>query len=247
MQHRIIETFDMTQILQPMQAPGDARQEAVAWGPNLTIRFGQASGVKTSDRLNYPFDTNATDGTQNFDGFSMYSFVTDANGQVFYAPSAIASVRTGSWSTSPIWKTGIFSPNDLLSSPTAVAQVTTVTPASVSIGATYTINAIGSGGEIVPISFVATAATAANVAAGLIAAWNASQDYNVLKAIASGTATVVLTARTPGIPFTVTTSAGAGTLTAVTGTANTGFSIADIEVSCPGARILPHNGFVYIP
>lgn len=44
-------------ILMPEQRPGDARQDAVRWGPNLTVLKGTLVGRKTSDNLMYPYSS----------------------------------------------------------------------------------------------------------------------------------------------------------------------------------------------
>jgi len=113
----------------------------------------------------------------------------------------------------------------------AVAQVKTFTPGgTIEVGDIFNLIVVGERGETVTISFAATAATAANVAAGLIAAWNASTNPLCTPVTASGTATVILTADTAGVPFYVTcttTEAGGGaaddqTFTAVATVANSG-------------------------
>lgn len=83
-----------------------------------------------------------------------------------------------------------------------VAQVTTATPANVEIGDTFSLSINGK-----TVSFVATAATAANVTAGLTAAWNASTVPEHAEITASDQTTFVrLTADAPGKPFSVTAS-----------------------------------------
>ena len=85
---------------------------------------------------------------------------------------------------------------------TEIQQVDTFTPADVQIDNIFTLTAIGAGGPA-SVSFTATAATAANVAAGLIAAWNASSDALHTPVTASGTTTVILTADTAGVTYNV--------------------------------------------
>jgi hypothetical protein len=104
----------------------------------------------------------------------------------------------------------------------AVAQVVTVTPATVAAGNVFTL-AIGDNA----VSFTATAGTAANVTAGLAAAIAAAgyAEFGDLE-VTDNAGTLTLAARTAGLPFTVTASAAAGggggspTLTAATTTAN---------------------------
>jgi hypothetical protein len=110
--------FDFSQILQPAQAPGDARQDAVVWGPNLTILAGDTIAIKTADKLAYRAVVGASDGTEAAKGFSMYSFKTDANGKVYFGSGsdvvAVASWPQGPYSTAPYWKEGIFDRSEIL-------------------------------------------------------------------------------------------------------------------------------------
>lgn len=205
-----IEVFDITQILSPMQRPEDARIDAVAWGANLTISKGQAAAVKTSDGLMYPLDTGATNGLQTFKGLAKYTFLTDANGRVFYGPSTAASFRTGPGSTSPIYKSGIFNPQDLITAApgTAVAEVDTMTPTTPTTGDIYSISTPG--GDSIYFT-VGSTQTATATVTGLKAAWAANPVTNAL-ATATGTATLVLTAKTAGVALNLTYSVvGTGT------------------------------------
>jgi hypothetical protein len=89
----------------------------------------------------------------------------------------------------------------------AVAQVNTITPASVTVGNVFTLTINGKS-----LSFTATAATIANVTAGLAAAVAASSiaEFQELDA-ADNTTNLTLTARTPGVPFTQTSNSATGT------------------------------------
>ena len=106
----------------------------------------------------------------------------------------------------------------------AVAQVNTITPASVTVGNIFTVTINGKS-----VSFTATAATVANVTAGLSAACNAST-YPEFTEITFTDATTKInaTADTAGKPFTQTSSAAQGTgsagmsLTTATATASAG-------------------------
>lgn len=106
----------------------------------------------------------------------------------------------------------------------AVAQVNTVTPASVTIGNTFTVTINGKA-----ITVTATAATVANVTALLAAAIAASTipEFQEVTA-ADATTAVTLTANTAGVPFTQTSSSATGSgsaghsLSTSTTTANSG-------------------------
>jgi len=111
----------------------------------------------------------------------------------------------------------------------AVAQVDTFTPANVEVGDIFTLTVTGLDGTSHAINFTATAATVANVTAGLTAAWNAST--NVLctpMTAADGTTEMTLTADTAGDAFSVASTAVNGgaadtqTLTRAATTANAG-------------------------
>lgn len=83
-----------------------------------------------------------------------------------------------------------------------VAQVDYVTPANVEIGDVFTL-----GIDAHSVSFTATAATVADVTAGLVALWNASLSPLLSQITAADETThIKLTADTAGIPFTTTAS-----------------------------------------
>ncbi len=92
----------------------------------------------------------------------------------------------------------------------AVAQVDTFTPTNVEIGDVFTLTSIGWDGVTEVLPFTATAATAANVAAALVALWNASTSTACTGVTATGTVTIILTADTAGVAFTVTATAVQG-------------------------------------
>ncbi len=88
----------------------------------------------------------------------------------------------------------------------AVAQVNTVTPDTVTVGNTFSLVCNGK-----TITFTATAATVANVTAGLVALVNASTIAEFQEVTATDNTTAfTLTARKPGVNFTITSSAATG-------------------------------------
>lgn len=108
---------------------------------------------------------------------------------------------------------------------TAVAQVSTATPANVEVGDIFKL--LVGGVEIA--SFTSAGTTVAGVTAGLTAAWAlSSHPYATAITASDQTTHVRLTANTAGIPFTVTSSTTDGggsntqSLTIATTTANTG-------------------------
>ena len=101
-----------------------------------------------------------------------------------------------------------------------IAQINTITPASVAIGNTFTVTINGKS-----ITFTATATTVANVTAGLAALLAASTIPEFAEITwADITTAVTATCKTPGKMFTQTSSATGGTasLTTATATANSG-------------------------
>jgi hypothetical protein len=105
----------------------------------------------------------------------------------------------------------------------------------------------GDDGSTAVVTFTATATTVANVAAGLVAAWNLSTHRLCTPITASGSTTnVILTADTAGVPFSVagTTTDGGGantqTLTRTATTANVGGSDAGLAGNYY-ANALPSN------
>lgn len=97
-----------------------------------------------------------------------------------------------------------------------IAQLNTITPAAVDIGDSFTITI-----NVKSITFVATAATVANVTAGLVSLLNASLlgEFGEIT-WADATTAITATAKTAGTPFTQTSSSTGGTLTTVVTTAN---------------------------
>ena len=132
---------------------------------------------------------------------------------------------------------------------TAVAQVDTFTPGgTIEVGDIFTLTRTGEDGSTAAVSFTATATTVANVAAGLMAAWNASTNALHTPVTASGGVTaVVLTADTAGVPFIVaatTTNGGAAdtqTLTRAATTANSGPSDYNTAANWSDSAV-PANG-----
>ena len=121
----------------------------------------------------------------------------------------------------------------------AIAQVQTITPASIGIGNTFTVTCNGK-----TMTYTATDTLAATVAAGVVALFTANAqslsipEFNEVSA-AVGSGTVVLTARTPGKPFTITSSASGGTATFVsaTTTASSGPNDANIAANWSGGAL----------
>ena len=242
----LIETFDITQILMPVQHPEDARWDAVTPGPSLTVVRGTFAAQKTSDMKMYALNTGAADGTQLAIGIFMYGFITDANGKIFYGPNAVSSARIGPWSTTPMYITGIFDPNELQTSAAPVAQVLTFTPTTPAVSDVDSLTFNFPSGQTRSVSFTVTTATAAAVSAGLIAAWNNDPILSSL-AVASGTTTVILTSTLAGNSDNITSSVvGTGTLPKVVTTAASGRAITDITGhGLPAARVL-QNGYWYV-
>lgn len=109
------------------------------------------------------------------------------------------------------------------------AQVDDFTPANVEIDDIFILTATGEDGVTAAVSFTATAATVANVTAGLTALWNASTDaLHTGITAADNSSKVTLTADDAGVPFHVTASTTDGggtddqTLTKASATANSG-------------------------
>lgn len=247
----LIESWDQLMILTPVQNPNDARQEAVIWGASLTITAGMAIGMKTADRKAYPFASGASDGTQIFAGFAMYTGRTDANG-LFYKgdTGSTPNYRVTPDRTSPIWQNGVFDPADVTTAATPTANIVTFTPGgTITAGDVNTITYTRPDKTTVVITFTTVTTTATAVSNGLRAAWNANPELALL-ATASGTATFIVTANIAGNDISSnlasTVPGGTGTLTKANSTAAAGRAIADIVTSRPDAITLP-NGYWRLP
>jgi len=104
-------------------------------------------------------------------------------------------------------------------------QVNTVTPANVGVGNSFVLTINGKSE-----TFVATAATVANVTAGLPPLWNGSDEGEMDEATAvDNTTNILITADTPGTPFTQTSSATGGTAALTTSTTTANISPNDIN------------------
>lgn len=98
-----------------------------------------------------------------------------------------------------------------LAAAAVVAQVDKFTPANVEVTDIFTLTATGLDGTTASVSFVATAATVANVTAGLTAAWNASTNaLHTPITAADETTYMTLTADVPGVAFSVAASTADG-------------------------------------
>lgn len=103
------------------------------------------------------------------------------------------------------------------------AQVNTITPANVGIGNTFTVTENGKN-----ITYTAAAATVADVTAGLVALLAASTEGEFTeKTWTDNTTNITGTAKTPGRPFTQTSSASGGTATLTTATTTANISAND--------------------
>lgn len=180
------------------------------FGPNLTVTRGQAVGRKTSDGKMYALNTAASDGTQTFAGFSMYSLSTDGSGNTYLnVASGTSDYFTTAYPVGTIWTGGIFDPNQLYTQPvtstTAVAEIDTATPTGVTVALdTWGIyNPAGIG-----FTVVATTTTVAAAITAMVEGWNANADAKAL-AVASGSSTVLtLTGVTPGKSLNLTSTVG---------------------------------------
>lgn len=127
-----------------------------------------------------------------------------------------------------------------------IAQVSTITPAgTITAGDVDTITVKDElGATIATINFTVVGTTAANVVTGLAAAWAANPITNAL-ASTGGTGTLILTAKTAGTPFYVTSSvAGVGTLTTVATQANSSPSDINNPVNWSGGTAVANSDTV---
>ncbi len=125
-----------------------------------------------------------------------------------------------------------------------VAQVDTLTPASVGIGDVFTVTINGKS-----ISFTATAATVANVTAGLVALLSASELAEFAEiAWADITTAITATAEEPGVGFTLTVGASGGSATfgRSATTANSGPGLWSVAANHSGAAVPSSTDTVWL-
>lgn len=108
-----LQTYAMTNQLQPKQRPEDARQDAGAFGVSLTLVKGTLLGKKTSDGLLYAYLDSLTDGRNVAVGILMYTIKTDSSGRIFFSDSTDMSELNPPHQTAPYWQSGIFDTADL--------------------------------------------------------------------------------------------------------------------------------------
>ncbi len=120
----------------------------------------------------------------------------------------------------------------------ATAQVNTITPANVNIGNTFTATINGKG-----VTFTATAATVANVTAGLVAAIALADIPEFDELTFTDSTTLITVTGAAGVPFTQTSGAtgGTATFTTATTTACSGPNFANIAANWSGTT-LPVDG-----
>lgn len=232
--------FNPGQILQPFQPSPLNRRNPAKFAASLNIAKGQAMGLQTSTDTVLPLNRAASDGTQTFYGFSEYSLGTDAAGLVyltFGGSSAGPSYLAIGSGYSSLWTGGIFDPKELLTAATTgtpVAEVDTFTPATPTAGDVIGVyNPNGIGVQIV----VGTSPSATTITTQLKNAWNADATAVAL-ATASGTATFILTAVSPGAPLNLTpTIVGTGTFTKVQTTAPVAAGQAEVDTFTPAGSI----------
>jgi hypothetical protein len=213
--------------------PDPSNQLAPAkFGANLTLPKGQSLAVKTSDGNVYPFNRSATDGTQNWCAFNQVAGATDANG-IFYRvvgqSGGVSNFDAGS-ETGAMYTGGVFNPSDVFTSATGspVAEVDTITPAGTITAADNFVIEIP-GGNNVNFVAVSGSVTPTNIVTGLKASWNADPVAAAL-ATASGTATLILTAKASGEPMGLTSYVeGVGTAALVITTPSVAGQTAEVD------------------
>lgn len=223
-------------ILIPSDPNAKALMRAVGVGASLTVTRGQAMAIKTADGRAYPLNVIASDGTQLFAGFSAYSFSSDSTNLIYFQTSGtpVPTPYTGFASTTPIYISGVFNANDLYTAPTGapVAEIDTATPAgTITAADDFIIDIPNSGaGPDTQVIFTAVSGsvTPTNIVTGLKAAWAANPIASAL-ATPTGTATLILTAKTAGEPMNlVTYCEGVGTFVNVV-TAGTAGQQAEVD------------------
>ena len=114
-----------------------------------------------------------------------------------------------------------------------VAQVNTVTPAAVDIADTFTVTINGKA-----VTFTATAATVANVTAGLVALLQARTEGEFTElTFTDSTTHITITANTAGKPFTQTSSSTGGTNTTATTVASSGPNDVSVAANWSGGAV----------
>jgi hypothetical protein len=189
-----------------------------------------------------------TDGTQLAKGFNQYAIQTDASGNVYMMTNGTAgpSYRQTPRGGAPIFVTGTFNPQDLITRGTTVAEVDTFTPTNPTTGDVNTITITYPNLTTYSVSFTVGATQTATAWTTLaVAAWNADPIAS-LYAAATGTTTLVLTSVNPGNIMALSAAVvGTGTVAKVVTTGALGRNIADVISGIPGIRVLANGNWQF--
>lgn len=242
--------FAPNAMLKPLFESGYSRLVPVRLAAG-TYAQGVSLGRNLSTGLFGPYGTGNTDGTGVWAGFNQIACSVDASGNHFLQTGTGAGAAN--YFSAPqqhvnMYEGGIFSPNDVLTSGTSAAEVDTFTPGgTITVGDVYTLTTVNDG-RAFSVSYTATAATVANVAAGLLAAWQASAAASNVATASGGTTNVVLTNNTANAVLNVTSSVvGTGTLARAVTTARGGFALSDVQTGAPGAHLDQQSGAIIVP
>ena len=108
-----LETYS-NDSLQPQRRPSDARTQAINLGPNLTVPKGRLLGKKTSDGKFYLYNDANSDGTEVAKCINKTACKTDADGNVYYSDSAVASSINIPFQTTQVYVAGTFKISELV-------------------------------------------------------------------------------------------------------------------------------------
>lgn len=101
-----IDTYSNSK-LNPYRNPDQAKTDAFAWAPSLTVAKGTVCGFITADNVASPYDADNTDGTGTASIIAEYAFTTDADGLVSYAANPTK------YNTAPAYTQGDFLVDEL--------------------------------------------------------------------------------------------------------------------------------------
>ena len=108
-----LQTYDLSNILQPAQFPEDARRAAGKFGASLTLAKGTVLAKKSADGKLYAYD-DATTAVSTAVGILEYSIKTDASGNVYFSTtSAVAGTDNPPHQEASFFEAGTFLATDL--------------------------------------------------------------------------------------------------------------------------------------
>lgn len=107
-----IDTYNASK-LEPALYPEDARIDAMAIAPSLTLVAGTVLGKITATSKGAAYNNALSTGVETAVAILVYDTATDASGNVYLGGSAVPSALNLPHATAPVYVAGVFDTADL--------------------------------------------------------------------------------------------------------------------------------------